>query len=229
MERRFLYLTVFLFLCIAIFGGDVASYVNLGFSNDSKYFLFGQYGIDTENSSPYAELYFVDVYNNKFVYSDVKKETYPVEIKPGFSGEGALFKILHDNSNLISEYSIDHLLKGRILYLLVNGEAPKSHLEFRDFYKGSNLTIDLNQEQFKQGDSYSSSFHINLELTDSTGNRREFMVGLPSYKRSNVKRYRIKQVFYSPDETSLVFVVEKEFAANDGIDIRYMVETVKIY
>ena len=65
-------------------------------------------------------------------------------------------------------------------------------------------------------------------MSDADGSSREYTVGLPDYYRAGVKRYRIKQVFYSPDEESLVFVLEKEELDGDGSDIRYMVETIKI-
>ena len=53
-------------------------------------------------------------------------------------------------------------------------------------------------------------------------------VGLPDYRREGVKSYRIKQIIAGPDEESLVFVVQKIQEDTEGVDIRYMVETVYI-
>ena len=60
MKRRgVLALILLLSVAFALQAGDVASYVNLGFSVNSQYFLFGYYGIDDASSQPYAELYLV--------------------------------------------------------------------------------------------------------------------------------------------------------------------------
>ena len=52
-------------------------------------------------------------------------------------------------------------------------------------------------------------------------------VGLPDYWRTGVRRYRIKQVLLAPDDRSVVMVIEREEQDSTGINIRYMVETVR--
>ncbi|ORC34695.1 hypothetical protein B4O97_12185 [Marispirochaeta aestuarii] len=227
-KRGCILLLLLVGLVVPSLAGDVATYVNLGFSVNSRYFLFGYYGIDDKTSNPYANMYLVDVHANEFVPEGRMRGIYPVEVSAGQDGSGALYTLFADNVETIKEYGIDHLRSGRIVYLLINGAEPKSHLEFRDFERNSSVSVDLVQKSEGSGKTVRSAFHLNLKLKDANGKTRDYVVGLPDYYRSGVKRYRIKQVCYSPDESSLVFILEKEELDGEGSDIRYMVETVKI-
>jgi len=211
-----------------LFGGDIATFVNLGFSDDSRYFMFGQYGILEEQSRPYAEIYMVDVGANDFTTGGVKKRTFDGPVQPGQVGLGALLNLLESSTSLTSRFGIDHLNTGRLLYILLNGEEPKSLLNFRDFNTGSHYTIHLIQAEYGSGETVSASFHIDMKVTSASGNTRHFIVGIPNYRRKNVKNYRIKQITLSPDEESIIFLIEKEEKDTAGSNIRYMVETVRI-
>ena len=208
--------------------GDLASFVNLGFSEDSQYFVFGQYGILQKSSKPYANLYIVNAHENVFVENGVTEKVYDVAIQPGQNGFGAMLSLISENNQDLISRNINFLNTGRLVYLLVNGSEPKSHLEFRDFIRGNSYKVDLVQQTFGEGDSVKASFHINLAVVDSAGNTSTYTIGLPNYKREGVERYRIKQVFFSPDESSLIFVVEKEENGPGGVNIRFMVETVRL-
>ncbi len=227
MPKRCLFCA--LFLCSAfLYAGDIATYVNLGFSEDSRYFMFGQYGIEETKNHPYAELYLVDLKANDFVPKGVKKAQYPVEVLPGQDGSGALLMALKDSIGLVDSYKINHIKTGRVVYLLINGEEPKSNLEFRDFLSGSTYTVNLVQRTFGKEPDIESSFHINLTVTDAKGSTKAYTIGLPDFKRKGVRTYRIKQVVFSPDERNLVFIVEREEIAGKSLNIRYMVETVNL-
>ena len=232
VKRGCIILLLALVMLVSLSAGDVATYVNLGFSVDSRYFLFGYYGIDDKTSNPYAEMYLVDVYRNEFVPEGRMRGVYPVEVSAGQDGSGALYTLFSSKIDLIKKHGIDHLKSGRIVYLLVNGAEPKNHLEFRDFMRDSRASVDLVQNSRTNAGEISTAFHLKLKLTASDGSSREYTVGLPDYFRKGVGSYRIKQVCYSPDETSLVFVVEKQIVIpgieGGGSDIRYMIETVKI-
>ncbi len=219
--------TVVFLLCTSfIFSGDIAQYVNLGFSSNSKYFMFGQYGISSEDTKAFAETYIVDVNRNDFIINGVNRREFSDEILPGQDGLGALFTILENSLATISKTGINHISTGRVVYLLVNGAKPKERLEFRDFYKGDSYTVTLIQESFGSDDKVSSSFHINLAVTDKLDRTRTYTIGLPDYKRKDVLGYRIKQVVFTPSEKGLVFVIEKEINGSNGKTIRYMVETL---
>jgi len=212
----------------ALFAGDVASFVNLGFSEDSNTFMFGQYGVRGEDTRAYAEIYTVDVAKNRFVKGGRIKKIFETEVEPGQDGRGALFELLHTASPLATRYRIDHLATGRVVYLLVNGDEPKEQLKFRDFYQGDSYVLSLVQQQFGEGDKVRSSFHINISVTDEEGRTEAYTLGLPDYTRDGVLSYRIKQVLFSPDERGLVCVVEKHLYDNGGKSIRYMVETLRL-
>ena len=224
--KKLIAAVVFLLCTSFIFSGDIAQYINLGFSSNSKYFMFGQYGISSENTTAYAETFIVDVSGNDFIKDGVIRRTFSDDILPGQEGLGALFTILEDSLTIINKTGINHIATGRVVYLLVNGAKPKERLEFRDFYKGDSYTVTLIQEKFGSGTNVSSSFHINLAVTDKMERTRTYTIGLPNYKRKEVTSYRIKQVVFTPSEEGLVFVIEKEIDGHRGKIIRYMVETL---
>jgi predicted secreted protein len=216
---------VFLF---PLFAGDIATFENLGFSEDSRYFLFGQYGIISEESIAYGELYLVDVHKNAFAPNGVKKTSHKDIIQPGQNGQGSFYNIFRENAKLAEKYNIDHLQIGRLVYLLVDGEKPKSHIEFRDFNTGNKYAVDLYQTSYKDGGTIKASFHIIIEVIFNSGMKKSYTVGLPNYRREEILAYRIRQIILSPNEESVIFVVEKESPREDGKSVRYMVETVKI-
>lgn len=212
-----------------LFAGDLASFINLGFSEDSRYFMFGQYGIDGESSLPYAEIFTVDVHKNSFPPQGVFRRNFTTSPQVGQDGSGALLSLFWEAKDSARARNISPLLRGRLVYLLVNGEEPKSQISFRDFHLGSQYMVTLNQEQFSSERRVSAAFHINLAVTDAAGTIKTYTIGLPDYKRDGVRRYKIRQVFFSPDESSLIFVVEREEEDHGGsVNIRYMVETVKL-
>ena len=51
--------------------GDVASFVDKGFSEDGKYYVFGQYGKTDKKYQGYAEIYQVDIAANDYVDNGV--------------------------------------------------------------------------------------------------------------------------------------------------------------
>ncbi len=226
--KKITFIFVLLIISVFVFAGDVATYVNLGFSKDSNMFMFGQYGIREGDMKVYADIYTVDVKKNVFAKGGVREKVFPDTIYPGQDGLGGLFMLLHDSSDIVNRYKINHIATGRVVYILVDGKTPKERLEFRDFNKGNSFVLTLVQESFKKGKEISSSFHINVAVTDKNGNTRAFTAGLPNYKRKGVSSYRIKQVVFNPDETALVIVVEKDVVDSKGKSIRYMVETLPL-
>jgi predicted secreted protein len=220
-------LVIFALTAHAAFAGDVATFVNLGFSSDSSIFMFAQYGIDGETSHPYAELYTVDVPENSFVRGGVHTRSFDVEPQPGQDGRGALYTVLEQQREQVSEYGVDHLQQGRLIYLLVNGEEPKSEISFRDFNTGNRFHVNLKQTAQGEGEDARASFHIQLSVNLADGGVEAHTVGRPGYQREGVLNYVIREIILAPDGRSLVFVVEKTEQAEEGSNIRYMVETVR--
>lgn len=228
MVKR-IFFAVCLFATATIFGfaGDIASFVNLGFSEDGRYFMFGQYGIN-EESLPYAEIFTVDVPGNNFITGGVFAKEYPIPVNPGQEGQGALFTLLHSAREYVNRYRINHMKPGRILYLLLNGDEPKENLSFRDFQTGRRYSIDLVQSSRGSGKSVEASFYISMTITPSSGASSDYTIGRPGYYREGVIEYQIRSLYVSPDEASLVFVIERKETDTGGANIRYMVETVSI-
>lgn len=223
--KKSIFLFLLLFVPFLIFGGDIASFVNLGFSNDARYYMFAQYGINDKNYS-YTELYTVDVRQNKFTQDGVKKAEFKVPIETSQDGSGAFYSIMNDISPLGIKYDINYLKTGRLLYVLLNGEEPKQSLKFRDFYTDVQYSVELDQSVFTTKSETSASFHIILTLEQKNAQKKTYTIGLPDLKRKNVKSYKIRQILLGPDEKAMVFIIEKEELSQNGYSIRYMVETV---
>jgi len=228
MIRRIAALAILaLFTCSAsLVAGDVATFVNLGFSENSRTFMFAQYGIEDETTIPFAEIYTVDVPGNRFVPNGVLSEEYDVPVSPGQDGSGALYNLLPQAAPLAEQYGLDHLRQGRLVYLLVNGQEPKAQISFRDFRSGNRYQVQLVQEQRGSDDAVRSAFHILLTVTRENGSSQEYTVGLPDYYREGIHKYQIRQILHAPNERGIVFVVEKITEMSDGREVRFMVETV---
>jgi len=207
--------------------GDSARFQNLGFSEDSRYFMFAQYGAAEASALPYAEVHTVDVRNNRFVSDGSQKASYPTAIEPGNDGQGALFNLLEQALPLKKRYQIDHTRTGRLVYILLDGAEPQGEVEFRDFAANRKYRLSLNQASTGSGAQIEASFHLVVAVTDASGGVTSHTVGLPDYWRAGVKRYRLKQVLLAPDNRSLVMVIEREEQDGAGANIRYMVETLR--
>lgn len=229
MTRR---VAVVLFLAGSIasgaFAGDVATFVNLGFSADGSAFMFGQFGIDEETAFPYAEAYTVDVAANRFVPNGVAQQEYAHPVSPGQDGQGALYELLRTMTDVISHHNIRHVVSGRLLYFRVNGEEPKDRVSFRDFGTGRRYTIDITQtrrEPAGASTAGSAAFSLSVGVEAAGGAVTTYSVGLPDYYREGVVRYHLDRVLLSPDGNELVLVMQKD---TEDRSIRYMVETLAL-
>ena len=228
-KKRLIAVVGVLFMSLATASAsDVAQFVNLGFSPDSRTFMFAQHGINDEHGTPYADIYTVDVPRNTFVRNGVVSEEYDVDISPGQDGSGALFSLLPEVSDVIARYRINHLRQGRLIYLFVNGEEQPATIRFRDFDTGDRYTIAMTQTARDEGAEGSAAFYLDVTVQFNDGTTVERQVGRPDYYRDGVNHYRIKQVIVSPDESSLVTVIERISDTDDGQRIRYMVETARL-
>ncbi|MFW5828196.1 MAG: DUF2259 domain-containing protein [Alkalispirochaeta sp.] len=227
--KRTLSIVVLVFLSLSVtYAGDVAHFINLGFSPDSRVFMFAQHGITQEDSNPFAEIYTVDVPGNRFISAGVHSREYDVQISPGQDGSGALYSLLPDVRPTVEEYELDHLRQGRLIYLLVNGQEPRPQIEFRDFETDDAFTITMTQDARGTGPDGSAAFHLDVVARLSDGTEVERRVGRPDYYRDGVNRYQIRQVVAGPDGNSLVIVVERITDSAGGRHIRYMVETLTL-
>jgi len=228
MKRWIAIVTMLLALGSAAFAGDVATLVNLGFSPDSKTFMFGFYGLDVANSKPYAELYLVDTKKNDFVPGGVFKGMYGSEMQPGWDPAGGFYKLFSDAAPSARKLRIDHLAQGRLVYLLVNGDAGPDALSFKDFDTGSQWDVSLKQSVEEKSGSFLSSFGLEINITGTDGKKVSFKAGNPAIRRKDVAKYTIKEILVAPDGKTVVAIIERLEKNSAGPSIRYMVESFKL-
>ena len=230
--RRFRAQLVVLIASVAIVPSaaqDVARFVNLGFSDDSRVFMFAQYGVTRETATPYAEIYTVDVPDNTFINSGLASSEFDTPVGPGQDGLGALFTLLPQVRAVVSQYDVHHLRQGRLIYVFINGSEVRSRIEFRDFETDNTYAIELIQEARGSGASGSAAFSLNVRVNSPSGSVSSVQVGRPDLFRHGVNEYAISQVIVSPDGRSLVIVMQRNTEAETGVRQRYMVETVRLF
>jgi predicted secreted protein len=209
----------------ALFAGDIATFTDIGFSGDSRYFMFAQYGVS--DTSVYSDIYTVDVPKNSFKKDGVAKNQYPIAAYSTDDGTGAFYKGLFEIADAAKKTGIDPLQKGRCLYININGD-PVRDLEFRDFKTEKTYKINLIQNVSGSAAAPESSFGIKILAESSSSSARAYSAGNPSVKRKNVSGYSISKIFLSPDEKSMVLVIAKTIAEKNSVSIRYMVETLAL-
>jgi predicted secreted protein len=203
--------------------GDTASFVDLGFSPDGAYYMFGQYGIGMGNLKPWADLNVVDVRANNFVPGGRLNYSHSDAVVQGQDGSGALYRLLLANTALVNRYRIDFLLPGRPLY--VAPDQSRNDVAFQDVDQGFTYRARLISTSEGSGAGLRSSFHIDVERTARDGSRQSYQVGSPQVQRAQVLSYGIRKIIVAPQNSAIVFVIEMHRAGEGGDDIRYMVET----
>ena len=234
-KHRFIIIITFT-LCLAgiAWAGDAAAFVDLGFSPDGHYYTFGQYGVESISLKPWAEIFLVDVPKNNFVPDGKLVYVHTAPILQGQDGAGALYTLLAGNGSLFKKYSIDFLRQSRPLYLAMDTKAASSdtsigdQIQFRDFESGDSYTASLVSLVEGTGNDLRSSFFINLERTKAGSSKKKYVVGSPSLKRPLIASYRICRVMIAPKDGSMIFVIEMTKKTSSGLDIRYMVEALRL-
>ena len=229
MTRKLMLFTALVFLLSPLWAGDTAVFVDFGFSADGRTYSFGQYGVNADTLRPWAEVCVVDVSSNNFVPGGRVSYVHDSPIIAGNDGSGALYRIISRNTALTDRYNIGYLLQGYPLYVsMENGVTSGNEtIEFRNFEKAESYRATLTSSGF--GSAAGSSFSISLEKRNNDGSAKTFTVGNAGIKRPGIISYRIRKVLADPQASALVFVIEmKKQNANGSVDIRYMVETLKL-
>jgi predicted secreted protein len=221
---------VLLLTAASLSAGDTASFVDLGFSPDGRYFMFGQYGLETATLRPWAEIRMVDVPANDFTPDGRLSFGSTLPVAAGQDGSGALYRLVADNADLAAGYGIDYCLQAKPLYISLTAKIDDPEtIEFRDFDAGAFYAATHVQKSEGEGGDLRSSFSISLERRGQDGTEETFIVGLPDFTRKGVASYRIGRVIAAPFEDTLIFVVEMKVAnASGGYDIRYMIEAAAL-
>jgi len=227
MARRLAPIGILILLVtLAASAGDIARFVNLGFSPDSRYFMFGQFGILEKGATPWAETFVIDVRANAFVPHGAHKVSSQQQADPSSDGIGALFDAVAESQSQVAAYRIHHLLTGRMLYILVDGAPAPDTVDFRDFQTGRSYQIVMTQSP-PIGEA-GASFCLAITVTEKDGAVHTYKAGDPTFRRPGVKAYHIKEIILAPDNASLVFLIQKEEQDTRGNNIRYMIEAAGI-
>jgi predicted secreted protein len=234
MSEKRLVFGMLLALTVGVSGlraGDTASFVDLGFSPDGKIYMFGQYGVQSATLRPWADIFVIDVPQNSFVPGGRVSYIHDSPVIAGQDGSGALFRVISKNTALADRYGINFLLQGQPLYISVENigaAASGETIEFRDFELGASYKASLVSLVEGSGSALKSSFYINLERTSREGAKKTYTAGSPQVKRPLISSYRIRKVMAAPRDGSLIFVIEMKKAGEEGFDLRYMVEALRL-
>lgn len=214
------------------FAGDAAFFDDIGFSEDGKFYLFGQYGKIDKIYEPWAEIYTVDVEKNDFVKGEVYKIT-SKDVKNDVSGKKAYETLKAKNQWKTAKYNAKPADVNTLLYLRESEtKSPLDEIVFKDF-EGSALEnpisyhVQLVPTYEGSGVNVRSKFYIKVQRVDSEGNvLTNLKAGTPDFMRKGITAYQIDKIFTDKTGKNLVFIVQKTLEDEKGISIRYMVETL---
>jgi len=229
LKKAFLVIAVTVIIGVfPLWAGDMANFVDLGFSPDGKYFMFAQHGVQTKTLKPWAELFVVDVAGNNFVPNGRVSYVHDKAVIAGQDGSGALYQIIAKNAALANQYRLNYLNQGQLLYIDLNGSSAGENLEFRDFESGNSFAASLVSNVEGTAQNLKSSFFITLESNSRDGRRKTYTVGNPQIKRPLISSYRIRKAVKAPVDGSMIFVIEMKRQSDGDTDTLYMVEAVRL-
>ena len=231
LKKSIFFIIFFLLAYVfVLWAGDTAVFVDLGFSPDGRTYMFGQYGVLSPSLRPWADLYVVDVNNNNFVPDGRITRTQDSAIRAGQDGSGVLHQLVSENSALTSRYQINFQNQGLPLYISRDENPPVNgeRITFRDFLSGNSYTARLIPAVTGSGFNVSSRFHIALDVILENGNTKSYTVGSPNLVRQGIAQYNFKRVLIDAGGRSIIFIIEMRRAAENGFDIRYMAEAVRL-
>ena len=233
MKKAFVCSLIMILGLCALSAGDVATFVDKGFSEDGRYYVFGQYGKTDKKFQGWAELYQVDIAANDYTDSGVFI-TKPSAVTAGKNGRD-VFEALEGKSyyyfkDLKCEpANIDH-----VLYILDDvNKTGTDEIVFKDFRSADLENADVYHIKLYptvngKGKDARSSFYIMLEKKNSDGEIiMSRKIGTPSINRKGVTNYKIERIFCDKSEKNLIFVIEKMMEDDTGTSIRYMIEAAK--
>jgi predicted secreted protein len=234
LRKTILFISIILLTCVpALWAGDSAVFVDLGFSPDGRTYMFGQYGVLSPSLRPWAELFIVDVASNNFVPNGRLTQTQSTAIQSGQDGSGVFHALLANNASLTNRYNINFRNQGLPLYISRDEIPPPNgeRITFRDFTNRRSFVAQLIPTVSGSGQNVRSQFHIRLDVYNNlefSGQVRSYTIGNPNFVRQRISQYNIKRVLIDANGTSIIFVIEMKLVAQNGHDTRYMVETIRL-
>ncbi len=221
------------FLAALVFAGDAAVFDDIGFSEDGKTYIFGQYGKTDKTYKAWAEIYTVDVAANDYVKGEVYK------LSASKSNENSGKRNYEDLKNSvewkIAKYKANPASAENLLFVRESEKkSPVDEIVFKDFESSTEQQsvyyhIKLVPTFEGNGKNVLSKYYIDVRRIDQ--NKKELSVwkiGTPDFARRGISSYQIDKIFTDKSGKSLVFVVQKTLEDDKGTSIRYMVETFRI-
>lgn len=234
MKKIILSGLVFIFSVMCLSAGDVATFVDKGFSEDGKYYVFGQYGRTDKKYQGWAEIYQVDIQKNDFVDSGVFKMK-PTAVTADKSGEEVYEALEAKSFYHMKELNCKKAEPDQVLYICDDiNKSGTDKIVFKDFVNSELDTVNTYNIQLVPtvsgyGQNVKSSFYIMVEKKDSEGNLiSKTQVGSPNVVRKGVSNYKIERIMSDKSGKNFIFIVEKIIEDETGISIRYMVESAVI-
>ena len=163
--RKFYTIIVMAVFAAAVYAGDLANFVNLGFSADGTKFAFGQYGLQDKTYRAYAEIYAVDVGANTFLPNGIFR-TSPSKQTEGKESKSTFLALQNRAQVSLSKWGISETRQGRVLYAQTEATEGNQTLFFRDFQTSDEYTVVLNTTQKSKTES---SFYLTVEKTKPNG------------------------------------------------------------
>ncbi|MBL7005691.1 MAG: hypothetical protein ISR78_01270 [Spirochaetia bacterium] len=223
-----LFLIVFC-LHTAVFAGDRAEFINLGFSRDSKAFLFGQYGKNESGTLLYADVLYHDLVSGENSSELSLSRTYPDSQRSGNNGLSALLMNLKEYNSMYT-VDIDYTQTGTTLYFQLPGQKTGDMISFSDYQVGTvySVTFVMRPQVREPGTNTALAITLFQTLKDGTQNRYE--AGSLIKPIQDVYDFQLKQVIVSPkrDYVVLVFQTTEYDIDNNTTNIRYYVDSMKI-
>lgn len=210
-----------LIFSITLFAGDAATFINLGFSPDGKFFAFGQYGYQDGSGFPYAEVYIIDVVKNSYINGGVFKvlsdDPYNKNGVNYTSDVHTLLAAVEDASPLLKKYHIN--VKNQGTTKNVTHRNSQTIGSERNTVRATLIERKepKNYDPFEGGKTY---FHIELLTQKNT-----FILGNKNRHRKGIFSYHLQSICMSQNKKAVVCIIGKKSLGFEGPDTRYMVET----
>ena len=233
MKKSFVCTMVLALGLSALSAGDVATFVDKGFSEDGKYYVFGQYGKTDKKFQGWAELYQVDISANDYTDNGVFK-TKPSAVTADKNGRDVFEALEGKSYYYFKDLKCEVADIDQVLYILDDvNKSGTDEIVFKDFRsadleKADVYHIKLYPTVNGKGKNARSSFYIMLEKRDAEGQLLlSRKIGSPNITRKGVTNYKIERIFCDKSGKNLIFVIEKMMEDDTGTSIRYMVEAAK--
>ena len=233
MKKSFVCTMILALGLSALSAGDVATFVDKGFSEDGKYYVFGQYGKTDKKFQGWAELYQVDISANDYTDNGVFK-TKPSAVTADKNGRDVFEALEGKSYYYFKDLKCEVADIDQVLYILDDvNKSGTDEIVFKDFRsadleKADVYNIKLYPTVNGKGKNARSSFYIMLEKRDAEGQLLlSRKIGSPNITRKGVTNYKIERIFCDKSGKNLIFVIEKMMEDDTGTSIRYMVEAAK--